>query len=109
MKKMTRDELLNTAKAVAEQNGHKVTKADLEIALAAIAGGIRSGLANGMNVTLPEIGVLKVSVRAASVARNPRTGEEVQVGARAAVSFTASKAIKDTLVENDTLSKLVAE
>ena len=105
--KMNRDQLLNTAKEITVQAGNAMTKADLDVALNALVGAIKSGLAHGMSVPLPEIGTLKVSPRAASTGRNPKTGEEVDVPACAVVRFTTGKALKDALVAEKTIEKLL--
>lgn len=47
--------------------------------------------------TLPGLGKLIVVQRAARMARNPRTGESVQVPAKKAVKFRLAKACKEAL------------
>ena len=46
---------------------------------------------------LPGLGALKAKEQKARQARNPRTGEIVEVPAKKAVRFTAYKQLKDTL------------
>ena len=48
-------------------------------------------------VTLPGLGKLKTTTRAARTGRNPRTGDPVQIPERVAVKFAAGKALEDTL------------
>lgn len=52
-------------------------------------------VASGETLTLPGIGKLSCNVRPARKARNPRTGESVQVPAKVAVKFNLSKSLKD--------------
>ena len=46
---------------------------------------------------LPGLGVLRVRVQKAREARNPRTGEKIQVGRKKVVRFKAYKDLKETL------------
>lgn len=48
------------------------------------------------NVTVRGFGTFKVKAMAARAARNPRTGETVQVAARNKIAFTPAKALKET-------------
>lgn len=48
-------------------------------------------------VALPGLGKLLVRNRAARTARNPKTGETVQLKARRAPAFSASKGLKDAV------------
>lgn len=77
-------------------------KADLTQAVAADAvnatiDAIVEALAEGEEVSLLGFGAFKVAERAARTARNPQTGEMVEVAASKAVSFKVSKALKDKL------------
>ena len=49
--------------------------------------------------TVPGIGKLIVVDRKARTARNPKTGEEIQVPAKKALKFRISKAAKDAVLE----------
>ncbi|MCL2830728.1 MAG: HU family DNA-binding protein [Betaproteobacteria bacterium] len=57
---------------------------------------IGNTLTRGEDVALP-IGKFKVSTRPARKARNPQTGEEVQVPEKRVVKFVASKTLKELL------------
>ena len=52
---------------------------------------------NDAEVTLPGLGKLKTSTRAARTGRNPQTGAEIQIPERIAVKFSAGKALDDAL------------
>lgn len=54
-------------------------------------------LKKGNEVALPGLGKFTVTERAARTGRNPQTGEEIQIAARRAPKFSASKALKDAV------------
>ncbi len=66
-------------------------------AVEAVLGGITDTLANGDAVSLVGFGTFSVADRAARTARNPRTGETIQVAASKAPKFKAGKALKDAV------------
>ena len=57
----------------------------------------RKQLLNNKEFVLPGLGVLRVRTRAARVARNPRTGEPVNVPRKKVVRFRAYKDLRDLL------------
>jgi len=81
---------------------HVADSADLSKAAAgeaveAVLAGITATLANGEAVSLVGFGTFSVADRAARTARNPRTGEAIQVAASKAPKFKAGKALKDAV------------
>ncbi|WP_338020367.1 HU family DNA-binding protein [Ralstonia insidiosa] len=70
------------------------TKADATKALEATLSGIKAGLANDENVTLIGFGTFSVTERAARLARNPRTGEEIEVAAARVPKFKPGSDLK---------------
>lgn len=77
-------------------------KTDLTIAVAgdavnAAIDAIVEALADGEEVAILGFGTFKVAERAARTARNPQTGETVEVAESKAVTFKVSKALKDKL------------
>lgn len=74
-----------------------VSKANAEEVLKALGEVTSAALAAGEEVTLNGIGKLSVTARAAREGRNPKTGETLQVAAKRAVKFSATKALKDAL------------
>ena len=77
-------------------------KADLTQAVAADAvnamvDAIVEKLAEGDEVAILGFGSFKVAERSARTARNPQTGEMVEVPESKAVSFKVSKALKEKL------------
>lgn len=51
----------------------------------------------GAELTLPGIGKLKAVHKEARTGRNPANGEEIDIPAKTAVKFVASKALKDAV------------
>ncbi|MDQ6969507.1 MAG: HU family DNA-binding protein [Mariprofundus sp.] len=89
---MNKADLINY---VAENAGlSKISAAD---AVEAVLSGITSTLANGDSVSLVGFGTFSVADRAARTARNPRTGEAIQVAASKAPKFKPGKALKDAV------------
>lgn len=73
------------------------TKADAERAVDALFNTIVSTLKEGGEVSIAGIGVFSAKMRAARTARNPRTGEPIQVPAMRVPKFRAAKALKDAV------------
>ena len=72
-------------------------KKDTENTIAALCEVITLALENGDDVTLVGIGKFDAVRKAARIGRNPQTGEPVQISARTAPRFKASKQLKDAL------------
>ncbi|MDQ6973387.1 MAG: HU family DNA-binding protein [Mariprofundaceae bacterium] len=75
----------------------KLSKADAAGAVEAVLNGITNALGNNDPVSLVGFGTFSVVERAARTARNPRTGEPIQVAASKAPKFKAGKALKDAV------------
>jgi len=73
------------------------TKADAERAVETMIETITNSLKNGEEVSIAGLGIFSAKMRAARTARNPRTGETVQVPAMRVPKFRASKALKDAV------------
>ena len=58
---------------------------------------IKTEVALGTKVDIAGFGSFQSGDRAARIGRNPKTGEAVQIDAKKAVKFKASKAFKDAL------------
>ncbi len=58
-------------------------------------------LAAGNRLEFREFGVFEVKTRAARKARNPRTGDRVQVPKKAIVHFKAGRAMKQAVLRNE--------
>lgn len=73
------------------------TKADAERAVEAMIETVVSGLKKGEEVSIAGLGIFATKMRAARTARNPRTGETVQVPSMRVPKFRAAKALKDAV------------
>ncbi len=83
------------AEAAADRAG--ISKGDASKALDAVLDTIQSALQDGEKVSLTGFGTFEVRDRAARTARNPQTGEEMQVAASKAPAFKAGKGFKDAI------------
>jgi len=95
---LLREETLNKADLVnhvaASAGLSKVSASD---AVEAVIGGITGSLKKGDSVSLVGFGTFSVAERAARTARNPRTGETINVAASKAPKFKAGKGLKDAV------------
>ena len=74
-----------------------LTKTDAERALDAFMEAVTETLKRKDSVALTGFGTFSVSERAARTARNPMTGETVNVPAKTAPKFKAGKKLKDAV------------
>ena len=74
-----------------------LTKADATRAIDAVFATITEALKEGNKVPVAGFGTFSVSNKKGYTARNPRTGEPVEVAARNAVAFKAGTALKDAV------------
>lgn len=89
---MNKSELVE-AVAAATDSGKSTAAASVEAVLESIT----SALRQGDKVALTGFGTFEVRNRAARTARNPQTGETIQVKASKAPAFKAGKALKDAV------------
>jgi DNA-binding protein HU-beta len=73
------------------------TKVQAEMAVETMIESIMSSLKKGDEVSIAGLGIFSVKTRAARTARNPRTGESLQVKAMRVPKFRAAKALKDAV------------
>jgi DNA-binding protein HU-beta len=73
------------------------TKVSSEQAVETMIDAIVNSLKKGEEVSIAGLGIFSVKQRAARTARNPRTGEMVQVKAMKVPKFRAAKALKDAV------------
>jgi integration host factor subunit beta len=83
---MTRSQLIT---ALAASNPH-LSQEHAELIVQAVFGGITAALARGQRVELRGCGAFSVKQRSARIGRNPRTGEEVPMDAKAVPYFSIS-------------------
>ena len=90
-KKMTKSDLVEQ---VADVIGPRVTKRDCGLVVDAFLAAVKDTLARGDHIEIRGFGTFKVRHRKARTARNPRTGESVEVPPRAAPVFTPSRHLR---------------
>jgi len=73
------------------------TKTQSEAVIKALFDAMAGEMAKGGTVDIAGFGKFEGTMRAARTARNPRTGETVQVAAKRVPKFKAGKALKDTV------------
>jgi DNA-binding protein HU-beta len=73
------------------------TKADSERSVETVINCIVDSLKEGQEVSIAGLGIFSAKMRNARTARNPRTGEAVQVPAMRVPKFRAAKALKDAV------------
>lgn len=73
------------------------TKVQAEQVVDTIFDSITGSLKGGEDVSVAGFGIFSAKERAARTARNPRTGEAVQVPAMRVPKFKAAKALKDAV------------
>jgi len=73
------------------------TKVAAEEAVDALFDALVGSLKKGEEVSIAGLGIFSVKKRAARSARNPRTGEMVQVAAMNVPKFRAAKALKEAV------------
>lgn len=81
--------------AIAAKAG--LTKKDADKALSAMIEVITETLQNDEKVQLVGFGTFEAKHRPARKARNPRTGEEIDIAPSKAAAFKPGKALKDAL------------
>jgi integration host factor subunit beta len=94
---MTRSELVAR---IARQNP-ALTEKEVDIIIDAFFSTLHESLAEGNRVELRGFGIFSVRHRDARMARNPKTGEQVQVGAHYALHFKMGKSLKERLNRAD--------
>ena len=73
------------------------TKVQAEAVVDTVIDSIVNTLKKGDEVSIAGLGIFSVKTRAARQARNPRTGETLQVPAMKVPKFRAAKALKDSV------------
>lgn len=73
------------------------TKVQAEQAVDTVVNSIIESLKKGEEVSIAGLGIFSAKMRAARQARNPRTGETIQVAAMKVPKFRAAKALKEAV------------
>ncbi len=89
---MNKSELVDAVAAATSSS-----KGDAQASVDAVINTITDALKRGEKVSLTGFGTFEVRDRAARTARNPQTGETIQVKASKAPAFKAGKSLKDAV------------
>lgn len=81
------------------QSQSGMTKTQAKAIVSAVFTGIADAALKGEDVSLPGFGKFKVQDKPARTARNPRTGEPIQIAAARKLVFQPAKAVRDTLAK----------
>ncbi len=92
---MTKADLVQVA---SEAIGPGITKKDCAVVVDAFLNAVKDAMAEHKNIEIRGFGTFKVRERKSRLARNPRTGDPVEVPPRAVPVFKPSKDLR-TLVE----------
>lgn len=90
---MTRSELVDK---ISEKCGD-FTKRQVEIMFDTVIDSIKDALKNGERVEIRGFGNFTVKTRAPRIARNPKTGQTVEVSTKRAVHFKVGKELMEML------------
>ncbi len=96
---MTKSELIAR---IADLNPHLYQR-DVERIVSTIFEEISAALARGDRVELRGFGAFSVKHRESRIGRNPRTGETVEVEAKAAPYFKTGKQLRELLNQDETV------
>ena len=87
---------MNKKQLIAQLSGSlNLSKADAERTFDTITNTILDALKGDDTVKIAGFGTYKVAKRKARVGRNPRTGEQIQIGASQKVKFLPAKSLKE--------------
>ncbi len=97
---MTKAELVEQ---VAEAIGPGITKKDCALVVDGFLNAVKEALAEGENIEIRGFGTFKVRRRRTRMARNPRTGDAVEVPARTVPVFKPSKQLRSKVEDVEPL------
>ena len=88
---------MDLVEKIAEKNA--ISKAEANRILGTVIEEVMAAVKAGESLTLVGFGTFEVRERAAKTARNPRTGETIDVPACKVPAFKAGKALKDAVAK----------
>jgi integration host factor subunit beta len=86
---------------VAEAIGPGITKKDCALVVDGFLNAVKLALAQGENIEIRGFGTFKVRDRKSRLARNPRTGDSVEVPSRSVPVFKPSKHLRSKVAAGD--------
>src|SRR5216110_810079 len=78
-------------------DSHEMAKKQTEAVLGDLVGLVTKHLKKGDRIRIGGLGILQVRKRAASMGRNPATGEPIKIKASKKVAFRAAKELKEAV------------
>ena len=85
---------------ISKENTHDLTKVAIAEVVDLLLKGVETSLKSGEEAKFVGFGTFKVGRREASMGRNPRTGEAIQIAASNRVKFTVGKELKAAVNED---------
>ncbi len=99
---MTKADLVeNVTASIARTAGPMISKKDCARVVDAFLDAVKEALRTQQNIEVRGFGTFKIRRRKTRMARNPRTGEPVQVAARPVPVFKPSKELRTMVAEYD--------
>ncbi|MCY4398368.1 MAG: integration host factor subunit beta [Gemmatimonadetes bacterium] len=95
---MTKADLVERA---ADAVGPRITKRDCGLVVDAFLDAVKDALERGEGIEIRGFGTFKVGSRKPRTARNPKTGEPVEVPARAAPVFQPSTLLRERVTRGN--------
>lgn len=103
---MTKADLVERVTAsIARTAGPMISKKDCARVVDAFLDAVKQSLAEQNNIEIRGFGTFKIRMRKTRMARNPRTGEPVEVAARPVPVFKPSKELRSLVAEADELAQ----
>ena len=84
---------------IAQMTG--LTKTDTALVVEGMIETLKEALIEGKTIEIRGFGTFKIKERAARRARNPRTGEPVEIAAKFVPTFKPSRELKDAVAEHN--------
>ena len=88
---------------IAERTG--LTKKDVAETVDSFLNAVARALASGHHIEIRGFGTFRVKDRKSRIARNPRTGDPVQLPPRKVAVFKVSKELKESITEGATTTR----
>lgn len=99
---MTKADLVeNVTASIARTAGPMISKKDCARVVDAFLDSVKDALRDQKNIEIRGFGTFKIRRRKTRMARNPRTGEPVEVAARPVPVFKPSKELRGLVAEAD--------
>lgn len=98
---VTKKEVLNAVQTGAAAEGVEMSKADIEKVLAVYTDTLMGSIVYGQRVQMGKLGSFTPVVKKARTARNPKTGESIDVPEKVSVKFSLGAAFAELLNADD--------